>query len=171
MRPTVTSVISFCSSALIIYIMARSNRNRYTATYHRIMVFISIADMLSSSAISLTTIPMPKDVNEVYRFNGKSYGTVVTCEIQAFSHILGLWFSACASVFLSIYYLLTIRYRVPHRTIVTKYAEPSFLIITLMLSLTSIFKASIRKLYDPTPFASWCTRANFRTVAVRKMEG
>jgi len=158
--PTVTSGISFFSSALIIYIIAQSERNTYTITYHRIMVFISIADMISSLAVSLTTIPMPKDVNEVYNFEGKSYGTVLTCEIQGFSYGLGLRLSLAASICLSVYYLLKIRYRVPHR-VITKCAEPVFVIITLLVAVIPPLFALENKMYNPTPLSSWCTISEF----------
>eukprot|EP00979_Chaetoceros_neogracilis_P014948 scaffold5132_cov215-Chaetoceros_neogracile.AAC.4 len=159
--PTVTSIISFCASALIIYIIARSDRNSYTATYHRIMVFMSIADMLSSFAISLTTIPMPKDVNEVYSFDGNSYGTVVTCEIQAITYVLGIRLSAGASICLSVYYLLTIRYHVSHE-VITRCVEPTFLIVTLLVAIIRpIFLLLRRQLYNPTPLMSWCTMGEF----------
>eukprot|EP00979_Chaetoceros_neogracilis_P012900 scaffold3548_cov236-Chaetoceros_neogracile.AAC.1 len=159
--PTVTSIISFCASALIIYIIARSDRNRYTATYHRIMVFMSFADMLSSSAISLTTIPMPKDVNEVYNFDGKSYGTVVTCEIQAFTYVLGIRISAGASLCLSVYYLLTIRYHVSHE-VITRCVEPTFLVLTLLMgSIPPIFTTLTKQLYNPNPLMSWCVIDQF----------
>jgi hypothetical protein len=159
--PTVTSIISLCASALIIYIIARSDRNRYTATYHRIMVCMSIADMISSFAISLTTLPMPKDVNEVYNFDGSSYGTVVTCEIQAFTYVLGISLSAGASLCLSVYYLLTIRYHVSHR-VITRYVEPTFFILTLLMgAIPQIFTTLRRQLYNPTPLMTWCVVSEF----------
>jgi hypothetical protein len=159
--PTVTSIIPFFASALIIYIIARSDRNRYTATYHRIMVCMSIADMLSSFAISLTTIPMPTDVNEVYNFDGNSYGTVVTCEIQAITYVLGMRLSAGASICLSVYYLLTIRYHVSHE-VITRCVEPTFLIVTLLVAIIRpIFILLRRQLYNPTPFLSMCTMGEF----------
>ena len=158
--PTVTSSISFFSSGLIIYIIARSEQSTYTITYHRIMFLMSIADMVSSLAVSLTTIPMPKDVNKVYNFEGKSYGTVLTCEIQGFSYGLGLRLSLAASICLNVYYLLTIRYRVPHR-VITKCAEPVFVIITLLVSVIPPLFALKNKMYNPTPLWSWCTISEF----------
>jgi hypothetical protein len=125
------------------------------------MVFMSIADMLSSFAISLTTIPMPKDVNEVYSFDGNSYGTVVTCEIQAITYVLGIRLSAGASICLSVYYLLTIRYHVSHE-VITRCVEPTFLIVTLLVAIIRpIFLLLRRQLYNPTPLMSWCTMGEF----------
>jgi hypothetical protein len=122
---------------------------------------MSIADMLSSFAISLTTIPMPKDVNEVYSFDGNSYGTVVTCEIQAITYVLGIRLSAGASICLSVYYLLTIRYHVSHE-VITRCVEPTFLIVTLLVAIIRpIFLLLRRQLYNPTPLMSWCTMGEF----------
>jgi hypothetical protein len=159
--PTVTGIVSLCASAVIIYIIARSDRNRYTATYHRIMVFMSIADMLSSFAISLTTLPMPTDVNEVYSFDGNSYGTVVTCEIQAITYVLGTRLSAGASICLSVYYLLTIRYHVSHE-VITRCVEPTFLILTLLVVvIPPILTTFGKQLYNPNPLMSWCVVGEF----------
>jgi hypothetical protein len=158
--PTVTGIVSLCASAVIIYIIARSDRNRYTATYHRIMVFMSIADMISSFAISLTTLPMPKDVNEVYNFDGNSYGTVLTCEIQAFTYLFGMRLSAGASICLSVYYLLTIRYHVSHE-VITRYVEPTLLIVTLLVAIIRPITLLRRQLFNPTPLMIICNMGEF----------
>jgi hypothetical protein len=122
---------------------------------------MSIADMLSSFAISLTTILMPKDVNEVYNFDGNSYGTVVTCEIQAITYVLGIRLSAGASLCLSVYYLLTIRYHVSHE-VITRYVEPTFLVMTLLMgAIPPIFTTLTKHLYNPNPLMSWCVIDQF----------
>lgn len=154
--PTVTGSISFVSSALIIYIIARSGeRNAYTATYHRIMVGMSLSDMLSSFAIALTTIPMPKDVHQVYNFDGATYGTTTTCEIQAFAYSSGSGLSFCASCFLSLYYLLTIRYSISNR-LMTRWIEPIGLIASIAISCGPAAILIRDKFLNPLPFITWC---------------
>lgn len=154
--PTVTGSISFVSSALIIYIIARSGeRNAYTATYHRIVVGMCLSDMLSSFAIALTTIPMPKDVHQVYNFDGAAYGTTTTCEIQAFTYSSGAGLSFCASCFLSLYYLLTIRYSISNRQM-TRYVEPIGLIISIAISCSPAVILIQDKFLNPLPFITWC---------------
>ena len=159
--PTVSGSLSFLSSALIIYIIARSQRTIYAATYHRIMVCICLSDMLSSLAILLTTLPMPKDVNEVYNFDGNSYGTVRTCEIQASSYGIGSGISCYASICLSLYYVLTIRYHVTHR-VVSRYVEPLGL-MTCLISMGIWNYLNVKTLdnLNPVPFLSWCTVGDY----------
>ncbi len=78
---TAGGIISTVSSALVLYIIAKSDRSEHTSTYHRIMAVMSISDMIMSTAISFTTLPMPLNVHEVYDFDGKVLGTAFTCEV------------------------------------------------------------------------------------------
>ena len=71
--PTVTGSISCLSSLTIIAFILRSKSN---TIYHRIMFGLSSADIITSLAIALTTLPMPKDV--IYPFSGSSYVTIGT---------------------------------------------------------------------------------------------
>ena len=64
---TTTSIISIISSTSILYIVARSEQQFWSA-YHRIMTGIAIFDLVASISMSLSTIPMPKDV--IYPFEG-----------------------------------------------------------------------------------------------------
>ena len=159
--PTISGSLSFLSSALIVYIIARSQRTIYTATYHRIMICVCLSDMLSSLAILLTTLPMPKDVNEVYNFDGKSYGTILTCKIQASFYTIGCGISSISNIFLSLYYVLTIRYNVTHR-VVSRYIEPLGLITCLgSVGIWSYFNVKTMDNMNPVPFISWCTVGDY----------
>jgi len=103
---------------------------------------------------------MPKDVHDVYSFDAKSYGSAATCEVQAFSYVLGSHLSFCASSFLTLYYLLTIRYQIPHR-IMTKYIEPCGLLVSLSLSVLYPIDKLRKKMFNPLPFISWCAEGDY----------
>lgn len=129
-------------------------------TYHRTMLCLCISDMITSLSIALTTIPMPKDVHNIYSFDGKSYGSPATCELQAFSYVMGSQLSFCASCFLTLYYLLTIRYQISRR-IMTKYIEPCGLLVSLSLSVIYPVDKLRKEMFNPLPFISWCAEGDF----------
>lgn len=129
-------------------------------TYHRTMLCLCISDMITSLSIALSTIPMPKDVHDVYSFDAKSYGSPATCEIQAFSYVMGSQLSFCASCFLTLYYLLTIRYQISRR-IMTKYIEPCGLLVSLSLSVLYPIDKLRKEMFNPLPFISWCAEGDY----------
>lgn len=129
-------------------------------TYHRTMLCLCISDMITSLSIALSTIPMPKDVHDVYSFDAKSYGSAATCEMQAFSYVMGSQLSFCASCFLTLYYLLTIRYQISRR-IMTKYIEPCGLLVSLSLSVLYPIDKLRKQMFNPLPFISWCAEGDY----------
>ena len=59
--PRITGGTSVVSSILIIYVILKSQA-KLSTIYHRILFGMSIAGILSSSAIALTTLPMPSEL-------------------------------------------------------------------------------------------------------------
>lgn len=101
--PSITGSVSFLSSGIVIYVIARS---RVFSTYHRIMLGTSVADCIASLAIALTTLPMPRDV--IYPFAGHALGNVKTCEVQGLSYLIGNCFVFCMTFLLDIFYLYSL---------------------------------------------------------------
>jgi hypothetical protein len=149
--PTVTGAISCVSSLTIIFIILRSRRN---TAYHRIMLLVSFSDVLSSTAIALTTIPMPADV--IYSYAGPSYGTVATCDAQALVFILGITSSVSAICVLNIYYLCKIVFSMEERTF-SKTVEPSCFIVFFPGPISSMFFLRSNGVFNPTPYESYCS--------------
>ena len=152
--PTISAIISFVSSATILTIIARSERNPITPTYHRIIGLISIADLIMSFSISLTTFPMPKDV--IYAFEGRSYGNTLTCSIQALCYLLGIYVSYFYSVGLTFYFSLLVRFKVSGKTIRMCF-EPILFLITLTFSSMSLLSSIKRQQLNPIPYVPWCS--------------
>jgi hypothetical protein len=105
--PKFTAIASVVGSSLIIrdVIEKRKNRSDALTTRHRLMVGMSVCDILSSSAWFLTSWPVPEDL----RFAVWNVGTTQTCSAQGFFVQLGIGtvlYNAC----LALYYLLVIRY-------------------------------------------------------------
>ena len=145
-----TGTISLLSSALVLWVIARS---RVYTTYHQIICFMSSWDVVLSLSIGLTSIPMPKDV--LYPFQGPVYGNTFTCEAQAFAFLLGSGFTLSSNMFLNIYYLCTIRYNVEEKKF-RKYAWPLFLLFSTVLTLWMSMQLLITGSLNPTPYESFC---------------
>jgi hypothetical protein len=151
---TISAIISFVSSVIVLTIIARSERNPITSTYHRIIGLISIADLIMSFSISLTTLPMPKEV--VYAFEGKSYGNALTCSIQAVCYLLGMYVSYLYSVGLTFYFSLLVRFKISEKMMRMRF-EPILFLATLSFSSMSLSSSIKRQLLNPIPYIPWCS--------------
>jgi len=156
--PMVTGSISFLSSMLIISIVLRSMSGIKT-TYHRIIVGLSSADCLTSLAIALTTIPMPKDV--IYPFEMPSYGNIATCEAQGLVFMMGNAFVFCMNGILNIYYVCTLRYNMTEITF-RYYLEIPLFILSLVISITLPSTALLnQELLNPSPYDPFCVANSY----------
>jgi len=153
--PTVTGTISCVSSLTIIFVILRSRRN---TVYHRIMLLVSLSDVLSSTAIALTTIPMPADV--IYSYAGPSYGTVATCDAQAHVYTIGSISSVSAICLLNVYYLCKIVFNMEERTF-SKTVEPLCCILSFPAGVIFPFILGSNGLFNPTPYESFCSLSTY----------
>ena len=110
--------------------------------------------MLSSTAMALTTIPMPADV--IYSYAGPSYGTVATCDAQGLVYIIGSTSSIAAICMLNIYYLCKIVFNMEESTF-RKKVEPLCLIVFFPGPIFSMFFLRSNGVLNPTPFESYCS--------------
>ena len=76
----ISASISIIASALVIYIILRSMKGLRKSVYHRIMFGMNAADILQSTAIAFTTLPMPKDM--IYSFKGVVIGNHTSCQFR-----------------------------------------------------------------------------------------
>jgi len=105
--------------------------------------------MLTSLAIALTTIPMPKDV--IYPFAGRSYGTTATCEAQGLVFVIGSAIGIIMNAILNIYYLCTLRYKMKAATF-SKFVEPILLVVGILLPVVTIITILANQgLINPNP--------------------
>jgi len=110
----ISASVSIIASALVIYIILRSTVNGQwmkglrKSAYHRIMFGMNAADILQSTAIAFTTLPMPKDM--IYSFKGVVIGNHTSCQVQGFFVVFGCFMGMMYNAALSIYYLCSINY-------------------------------------------------------------
>ena len=102
--PRATAILSFLSSAAIIFDVARDKKKR-KKIYCQLVATMSIFDLLGSAAYSLTTLPIPTE----YQIEG-SKGNAATCTAQGFFIQMGT-ISAFINVSLAVYYYFLIKLR------------------------------------------------------------
>ena len=153
----VTGTISSVSSAVIMYIIIKSASSLSTS-YHRIMFFTSFWDLLTSAAIALTTIPMPKDV--IYDFDSVSYGNVTSCSVQGFIAYIGSILGIFSICILCIYYLCALKYKYEDRTIRT-YVEPVLFISSIVLAFFPGIVLWRSQHINPQPYEPYCTIGSY----------
>ena len=107
--PRISGSVSVVSSALIIFIILRSTVGLST-TYHRLIFGLSVAEVIGSFAMALSTLPMPTDM--IYdQFEGRYIGNTLTCTTQGFVIYYVPSVALGYNVVLCLYYLCSIRYK------------------------------------------------------------
>lgn len=142
--------LSAISSLMIIIIIRRSG---IKSTYHRIMLLMSAADILTSISIALTTLPMPKDV--IYPFQTPSYGSIATCEAQGFIYMFGNGLMFMVNGHLHLYYLLRLKFEIKEQTI-CKYVEPVMHILCFSIAIALTIGSLNSDFINPSPTDPMC---------------
>lgn len=104
LTPKVTAAISILMSGVIVSSIIR-DRNRCQKIYHRLVLGLSISDIIGSSSMFLTTWLIPVNSKNV-AFN---YGNEASCRFNAFTTQL-VTLTPLYNTSLSLYFLLVIRY-------------------------------------------------------------
>jgi hypothetical protein len=147
---TITGTLSLLASSCIIYnIFLRykverrtGSRNTAVTTYHRLLLGMSILDVLHSVWAALSTLPVPANSGAVY-----GHGTTATCSAQGFFVQL----SAATPVYmasLSIYFMLKIRYNVSDVVLREKY-EFWLHVVPLVFAFGSASLGVALKIFNP----------------------
>jgi len=155
--PRFTGVISAICSALVINIILKSS-TRLSSIYHRIMMGMSVGDIFGSLAMSLTTIPLPKNsfwVNQ-YDYKGSRFGNYGTCVAQAFFANLGTTVMLFYNMSLSIYYACILAFSMSEEK-VKKNVEPFLHIIPSGIAVAMATQFFITDMYNPAQGCSWCS--------------
>lgn len=111
----VTGSFSCLSSFVILSIIFRST-TQLRSVYHRIITWISVADICTSVSLALATLPMPE--NQPYPFQMPSYGNITTCKAQGLTYFIGNCFVFWFNGLLNIYYLCSLGFNLNERKII-----------------------------------------------------
>jgi hypothetical protein len=130
--------VSTISSIIAITVIIRSEI-KLSSVYHRIIFAMCIFDIIGSIAMALNSIPMPKD--QIYPFEGGSYGTVATCEAQSIAVFLGTLGSFYYTCGLCIFYLCIIQFKMNDRKI-RRCLEPIIHVVSIISPVISVVSVS-----------------------------
>jgi len=157
--PRFSGSLSAISSAVIIYVILRSEKG-LSSIYHRIMFGMSIADILGSSAIALTSLPMPsymyKEKEFGYYWAGTRLGNTYTCNAQGFFASFGPAIMFSYNATLCIFYTCSIAFNMREQKI-RRYVEPIIHGLPVLVGLSYAVPPLFLEMYNPgiTSYA-WC---------------
>lgn len=143
LRP-VSAILSLVGSSVIISKVTRGSEPHERTPKHRILVAMSIYDILHTSWSVLSTIPSDKERAVVFG----AMGNRTTCEAFGFfiqlSQVIPLYTAA-----LSLYYMLRISYKISDQTIAKFYLEVLAHVVIGMVGWTLSIAGLILRLYNP----------------------
>ena len=161
--PFVTAPLSVLGSFSILWFLCCSRSRKEgllrESAYHRLMMGISVLDLLSSLGFILLgpwAVPSP----EADAFSHFNRGNIATCEAAGFVNTLnyGTWWY---SGFLSVYFVLLVRYEWKERTIV-RYVEPLAHAIGISYPIATGIFALVDDDFNPLRvLPGWCWYGDF----------
>jgi hypothetical protein len=141
----IMGTISLIGSTYVIQDVLRSEQKR-NHTFHRLMVGLSISDVLSSFFTNvLSTAPMPKGYHVL------AVGSVATCDVQGFLTALCGTVTILYSCSLSTYYLVQLKYNWINRRI--KALEKWLHIVPWSVGLVYAVAGLVLKVYASSGFS------------------
>ncbi len=109
--------------------------------------------MVTSIAIALTTVPMPKDV--IFPFVGSSIGNESTCAAQGFLIVIGAMFTIGANCSLNMYYA-SIYWLGMRQDDIKKKLLPTMLIFWVCICIPAATTPLALGLFNPRPWEPYC---------------
>ena len=127
------------------------------------MFCMSVADVMASTAMALTTLPMPRnddsywaETQRVYWRDQTKLGTRETCAAQGFFFTTGMITMFSYNGTLCVYYACAIALRMKEAKI-RKKIEPFIHGLPLLIGLAPVIPSFVYGFYNPTVNDSWCT--------------
>jgi hypothetical protein len=164
--PRFSGSLSAIASSLIIVAILKSDTKLKTV-YHRIMFFMSCADISGSIAMALTTLPMPKHMSQeimdidghlsLYEnWAGIKLGNTQTCEAQGFFYAFGVSTMYAYNAMLCIYYVCAIVFGMREDRII-KNVEPFLHLFAFTFGFGPSVYSLVSDFYNPSGWDIWCT--------------
>lgn len=143
LRP-ISAVLSIVGSSIIIWKVVHGMEPRNRTPKHRILVAMSIYDILHTSWSAFGTVPLDKDRTSVVG----AMGNRTTCEAYGFflqlSQVIPLY-----NAFLAFYYMLRISYKLADTTIEKYYLEPLVHVVIGVFGWSFSIAGLVLDLYNP----------------------
>ena len=158
--PRISGSISAVSSLLIIYVILRS-KPKLSNVYHRIMFGLSVADIMGSVSMALTSLPMPSHMSREeefgYHWAGTRLGNTHTCNAQGFFATFGMVAMFGYNGSLCFYYACAIAIGMNEKKIKQNVEKPVLHAIPILLGLGFAVPPLFYDLYNPAVTnVAWC---------------
>ena len=154
---SVSGSISIVSSCLCMIIILRGfSIDSCLSVYHRIIFFTSFGDLLTSLAITLSTLPMPKDLVYDAFHDSTKYGNTTTCSLQGFLVYAGSIAGICSICILCFYYLCVLKFGFGDDGAMHKNSERISYILSVALSCIPGLVLWRNGLINPHPYEPYC---------------
>ena len=147
----VSSTISFICSVAFICVIYRSYIG-LSSTFHRLLMALSMSDVISSFWMMLATAPAPRST-EGYVWNPR--GNVHSCNAQGFFLYLGIMAAPLFNCSLCLYYLAVIKYNKKDAYIRAK-LEPFLLAIPMATALILATTILSMRSFNPSGSKAHC---------------
>jgi len=162
----ITAGMSIVSSSIILYVILMS-ASRLSPVYHRIMFCMSVFDIIGSFGMSLTSLPMPRQMPQEeelgFSWPGVRYGNTFTCNLQGFCIFFCTTCMLGYNVSLCVYYACAIALRFSEKNI-RKYVQPFLLTLPIATGLWIAAPPLFHELYNPpttTMSCAWCNPTTY----------
>lgn len=149
LAPKFTGFLSLLGSAYILHSVLFVTERERRHTYHRLLVGLSVADIVMTTGLFLSTWPMPVSTPSV----AFAVGNTQTCAVVGFMEQAGVtavWYNAS----LSVYYWLRIR-RGWTSTQISKRAEPWLHAVPIVFGLATMTAAAALQLLNAGLWDCW----------------
>ena len=148
-----SAFLSNAGSVIVCYqILAPERRNAMLKTmYNRIVLTISLMDIIGSLAFFMSTWPIPSDTLHDEWIYG-NIGNQTTCNIQGYFMQGGVLSTGCSTSCLCLYFMLLVRYNWTERRL--KKVEMGLrgvIVFNFAIALIPLFD----KGYNPVPYVCW----------------
>lgn len=142
--PVLSGTLSVLGSSAIVYAILVDRKKKLKQTYHRLLLGMSLMDIIQSVAFTLTTLMVPSEVPEHWG----NIGNWTTCDIQGFMVQLGGVGTFMFNASLSYYYLLTLYFGVKDECI-KHFVEPLFHFLSVAFPMVTAVIALTKRYYSP----------------------
>ena len=147
--PIPSAILSVIGSSVIIYMAFSTRRQRKWSTYTRLLIGLSICDISSSVSLGLAAFMRRPQSGRAWAFGNDATCTAEGTLLQ-FAHS-NLFYN----MFLSFYFLATVRFGVKH-TVIAKRYEPIMHFVALGYPLVTALIGAAHGMYKETATGMGC---------------
>ncbi|KAL7529401.1 hypothetical protein ACHAWF_002965 [Thalassiosira exigua] len=138
------AAISVASSCLLTWVISKSS-DRLSTTYHRLLLGMTIGDILYSSLYLTSNAPTPSDMNYMV-WNAR--GNQASCTVVGTFNSMGFFVSIVYNCSLNFYYLIKIRYNKPD-VYIKRRVEPWLHGVPILFALITTTVNLVTKGFNP----------------------